>query len=533
MFGRLTVSSDGTAALLRKRVRIIRLTITSCLIASVLYFAVRTVSWPQVNDPAQISYMCFLMDHGRAPYKDIIELNMPGIYLVNWAVMHGLGESALAWRLFDLLLMTIMGAAMIAIARPYDWMAGLFGSALFALIHGRDGPAQPGQRDLIIAVLLVCGCACLFHAFRTRNFVWLTGFGFCIMAAAAIKPPALALVVVIPYVVGRARQEQCPLRTSLFLILGGMLVTVAIVVGFLTFEHALQPFLYDMIHVLPYYSHLGRGSFIYLLSRLTIPSLSRLAILLMVSLAVCRWWWNWECAALVVGMAFGVFSWFGQAKGFTYHRYPLYAFLFLWAGIQLTMAVRGSRWAERVGWAGLLFATALAPAYAIRAAHRWWPMNYIRFLTSDLQQLGGARLSGHVQCMAMQADCDTTLYEMKLVQATGLSYDYFVFGSSTEPVVVNARMRFWRELQRNPPNVFVVSKGLYPDDPYDYRKLHNWPQFQSYLLDNYYLYDEREFEGKESGPSGYQIYIRRSYLSAIEPPLPVTSLDATAAAVRR
>ena len=56
-------------------------------------FLVRSIHWPQVNDPAQISYLCFLMDHGFAPYRYLIEMNMPGIYLTNWSVAHVLGPA--------------------------------------------------------------------------------------------------------------------------------------------------------------------------------------------------------------------------------------------------------------------------------------------------------------------------------------------------------------------------------------------------------------------------------------------------------
>ena len=112
-------------------------------------FVLGTAHWKQVNDPAQLSYLCFLMDHGMAPYRDLLEINMPGIYLANWSVMHVLGEGSLAWRIFDFSLMGAAAWAMIVIARPYDWLAGVLGATLFALYHGRDGAGQAGQRDFI------------------------------------------------------------------------------------------------------------------------------------------------------------------------------------------------------------------------------------------------------------------------------------------------------------------------------------------------------------------------------------------------
>lgn len=499
----------------------VRLAIAACLILSVAFFVCRTIRWPLVNDPAQIDYMCFLMDHGRAPYKGITEMNMPGIYLTNWAVMHLVGDGAPAWRAFDLSLLAAMAIAMFAIAWPYDWLGGLIGSALFALIHGRDGPAHTGQRDLIIAVLLTWACAFLFFAFRKCQVRWFAGVGFCLAAAATIKPFPLVLVLGVPLIIQRARRYGLSTRGSLLCVTGGMLVPAGIVLGFLIHEHALSAFLGIVFHVLSFYSHIGRLSAPWLIRYLNpVPSLGYLALILMASVVVCRRWWSWECHVLVAGMIFGLFSWFAQGKGFPYHRYPLDAFLLLWAGIQLAMTVRESGWYHWIGWTGLAFVAAIAPGNAIRAVHREWAMSYIQSLTANLAVLGGSRLSGHVQCLATPADCDTTLYDMRLVQATGLSYDYFIFGDPRQPVIEAARARFWQELRNNPPDVFVVSIGLYPDDisgVADYRKLDLWPTFSTFLKSNYRRYTDREFMPKASGVSGYRIYVRRGYIPRGDP----------------
>src|ERR1700761_4159438 len=106
----------------------LRTLLTLYFIGCVGFFVVRTAHWTQVNDPAQLHYLCFLMDHGMAPYRDLLEINMPGIYLVNWGVMHSLGGGSAAWRAFDFALMGMAAWAMIAIARPYEWLAGVFGA---------------------------------------------------------------------------------------------------------------------------------------------------------------------------------------------------------------------------------------------------------------------------------------------------------------------------------------------------------------------------------------------------------------------
>src|SRR5258708_29680694 len=68
-----------------------RVAIWLYFIICVAVFGIRTAHWKQVNDPAQLHYLCFLMDHGMPPYLDLFEITMPHIYLVTWSVMHSLG----------------------------------------------------------------------------------------------------------------------------------------------------------------------------------------------------------------------------------------------------------------------------------------------------------------------------------------------------------------------------------------------------------------------------------------------------------
>ncbi len=57
-----------------------------------------------IGDAALMHYVVFLMDRGAAPYRDLSEINLPGSYFVEWAVVHIAGGGELAWRCFDLFL---------------------------------------------------------------------------------------------------------------------------------------------------------------------------------------------------------------------------------------------------------------------------------------------------------------------------------------------------------------------------------------------------------------------------------------------
>ena len=477
------------------------------------FFAFRTAHWKQVNDAAQIHYLCFLMDHGMAPYRDLLEINMPGIYLVNWSVMHTLGGGSAAWRIFDFGLMGLAAWAMIAIARPYDWLAGVLGAALFILYHGRDGAGQEGQRDFIIAVLLLCAYAFLFDSFRSRRKWPMFAFGLCAGMAATIKPtplPFVLLLLALAAIRGRVSGEQ--ILKPLLYALSGLLVPFAIVGAFLVSKHAVGSFFYLLRVELPFYQTLGRLPFRTLLAFSATASVETMALIALAIAAMKRDWWNWEGKLLVVGILFGIASYFGQGKGFPYHRYPMLAFLLLWASLQIITALRARGTLRVLAMAGVGFAVIIAPIYVSKSVRKVWQPEFINTLTADLNRLGGRELSGHVQCISTPADCDTALYGMRLVQSTGLFYDYLIFGPTQQRAVRDARGRFWQEFEQNPPQVVVVGSGLFPSGR-GYSKLDSWPLFQQQLATNYYLYKDRTFPPSESGQNAYRIYIQKNALS--------------------
>jgi hypothetical protein len=483
-------------------------------IVCVGWFAIRTAHWKQVNDPAQLHYLCFLMDHGMAPYRDLLEINMPGIYLVNWGVMHSLGGGSAAWRAFDFALMGTAAWAMIAIARPYEWVSGVFGATLFILFHGRDGAGQAGQRDFIIAVLLLCAYAFLFEAFRRRRIWLMFAFGLCTGTAGTIKPTPLPFALFLLALAAiRFRQEGESVRKALLYALTGFLTPLAIVGAFLISKHALGPFWYLLRVELPFYETLGRVPISTLMKLMATSSTRTLAILTLAIAAMKRDWWNWEGKLLVLGILFGVASYFGQGKGFAYHRYPMLGFLFLFAGLQIVTALRSHGRGRPFAIAGVTFVVILAPLYVREASRKVWDPKFADSLSADLTRLGGTQLSGHVQCFYTPADCDTVLYRMRLLQSTGLFYDYLIFGSPQQRVIHDLRGRFWPQFQNNMPEVVVVGSGLFPSDR-GYAKLDSWPLFERELAANYHLYDDRSFPPAEAGRKAYRIYVKNNMLLA-------------------
>ena len=51
-----------------------------------------------------------MIGQGGVPYRDVFDMNLPGVYLIHAAVIGLLGRGDLAWRLFDLGWLAATGA---------------------------------------------------------------------------------------------------------------------------------------------------------------------------------------------------------------------------------------------------------------------------------------------------------------------------------------------------------------------------------------------------------------------------------------
>jgi hypothetical protein len=483
----------------------------------VVVFTISTIRWPLAGDASLMHYIDFLMEHGRVPYRDIADMNLPGSYLIDYAVMHVLGEGSLAWRLFDLALIVTSSLAMISISRPHGWFPGVFGAALFALVHGRDGIYELGQRDLFIAVLLLLAYAACFHSVRKSSPGWMLLFGLCASTAATIKPLFLPLgAVLLLYAVAVCRRKQQPI--SSFVVWGalGLTLPIAAMFSFLWAMHAVRDFFAVMRDLMPYHAALARKPLGYLLVHSFSPLLPLVAVWIGCLFAHWRQWKNWEGVALLIGLSFGLSSYIIQGKGYSYHRYPFLALLLLIMSIDFHRGLYGNRWTRKAAWAGIAFGVLfLAPVSTVMASrYDWRNTEFSSLLRSDLRRLGGQELSGRVQCIDTIGGCFDVLYQMNLLQTGRFVYDEFLFGSPKSDVVDRSRERFIAEMQATPPEFVVITDDLFPSGPTDFRKLEKWPEFAVYLHKSYSLCAEGQprqevkWWSRAEAPHSYRIFCR-------------------------
>ncbi|HEY6445948.1 MAG TPA: hypothetical protein VIY53_05765 [Acidobacteriaceae bacterium] len=505
-----------------------------CCILSIVF----SRHWPLIGDASMVHYLVLLMQHGMAPYRDIVDAQMPGTYLLDWVVVHTFGGGAVGLRLFDLTLTTLAGAAMLWIAWPRDRFAGFCAAALLALLHGRDGIPQTAQRDLIIAVLMLLACASAFHAVRRGQSAWLLLFGFCTGLAATIKPTAAPLVLLLVLVAMAVRRHGRAWGAWIAWGIIGLAIPLAASAIFLVRERAMPYFLDAIYGMWPYYAKLANRPLSYLLMHCASPLMP--LVLLWLALLVMRKLrpggaqraFDWERLALWLCLALGLFSYVSQGKGFPYHRYPLLGFLLLVMEMDFSEALGGSlppvlEERGRSRWTGVLRscgAVGLAAGALIIAPVSTWKINtydwqhdeMFSMLHSDLDALGGASLSGHVQCLDTFSGCINALYRLHLAESTGFLVDFYFWAPQQTSVTDEMRQRFRAAIQANPPKLFIVMQQDFPSESGGYAKVDRWPQFAAYLRDHYTLSAERmpqhrvKRESRAYPPTGYRIYVRKT-----------------------
>jgi uncharacterized membrane protein len=502
---------------------IARLTAAFILLACAATFAVRTIHWPLVGDPATMHYVAFLAGHGMAPYRQIADINLPGSFLLDAAVLRTLGGGALAWRIYDLLLLLAATLAMMAVARAFpgrgDWFAGLLAGVVFGMLHGADGIFDMGQRDFAIAVMILVGYAALFRATQAEEPRWTFVFGLCAGAATTIKPTFvfLAPLVLLALALLRRRKERRWRRFVGFGLAGWVIPFVG-VLAYLVRERAVVAFLRTMTGISAYHATLARQSPGFLLRHSVAPLGLLVVLWIAVEIPEMRRRVSWERLALLIGLACGLFSYVAQGKGYPYQRYPLLALLLLAMAMDFVAATRKAGAMRVAGWTGVAACVLFFAPWSVWQASRydWRYTGVVAALDRQLNQFGGPALSGQVQCLDTIGGCDTALYDLGLVQHTGFLYDEFLFGPESSRAVKASRGAFWNSVASDPPRVIIVVAGLFPSGPPGFQKLQRWPQFDEFLDAHYSLYRQATTSrptywwAHRDPPQSYRIYVLKA-----------------------
>ncbi len=458
-------------------------------------------------------YIAWIIGQGGVPYRDVFDMNLPGVYLLHAAILAVGGPGDLAWRLFDLGWLAATGTLLWAYARPAGDAAAAAGAVLFGLYHVSGGAWRTGQRDFLLCLFLLAGAYGVARSIERGGaagpLVW---GGLALGAGMTVKPHGgLFWLAGAALAAGGAwRAGKPPLAAAATLIAAGLAVP-ALVFGWLAWRGGLGALAaVFMGYVIPLYSHMGRASFWrsvedHQYARETWVLLGALAAIALASPSPRGAGARKTIAA--AGVAYGAIHYFGQGKGWEYQLYPVALFLCALAPFALgRLTVDAPR-----GLAGLLqrrtaalavFAAtvvvlgakgvdAIEPAWIAAKARR------VAAVTRDLERLAPAGAT--VQVMDVTEGGIHALWKLGRRQPTRFIYDFHFYHDESDPRIQALRAEFVAALAAAPPADIVIFRDTWNRPGYE--RLRGWPALDQFLDRGYILAVEGD---------GYRIYDRRA-----------------------
>ena len=459
--------------------------------AVVLHVGWLSLPWPLIHDAPIMHYVAWRIGEGAVPYRDLFDMNFPGVYLMHLAVLRLLGSGDAAWRAFDLAWLGLASLLVGALAAPWGRVAATGGALFFAAYHLGAGAWQAGQRDFLLCPFLLAAALGVVRFRERRDVVGLVVGGLALGAGMTIKPHAslyavaLALGVLLP--AGRPGGARWKATAAFAASISVVPFGVVAWLGAIGALGAWREIVVD--YLIPLYSRL-KGSDAWAVDRWSLWPVIVVALVLSLAHLWITRRFTFRHAVVTAGLGYGLLHYLGQGKGWEYHLYPLAAFAAVLLFSEVEAVLRLPR--LRVGaplLAGLVMIVLMLGVTGARTAEATWIWDkerVVRLLTWDLQQ----RVSpgDTVQVLDTTDGGVHALLRLRLTEPTRFLYDFHFFHDPDQPAIRALRAEFMRALDRDPPRYIVVFRSGWPAGGYE--RIERFPELARWLTTRYVI-DER------------------------------------------
>src|SRR5262245_28459459 len=79
--------------------------------AMAAWLAWQSRGWPLIHDAPIMHYIAWRISGGAVPYRDLFDMNFPGVYAFHLAVLGTLGHGDVGWRVADLVMTALAALA--------------------------------------------------------------------------------------------------------------------------------------------------------------------------------------------------------------------------------------------------------------------------------------------------------------------------------------------------------------------------------------------------------------------------------------
>jgi hypothetical protein len=470
--------------------------------ALVGWLAWRSLSWPLVHDAPLMHYVAWRIAEGAVPYRDLFDMNFPGVYLLHLLVVRVLGTGDLAWRLFDLTWLAAAAAAAAAFAAPWGRLAAGVAAGSLALYHLAGSAWQAGQRDFLLCPLLLLGALGVARwlerpgGARRRDLAW---GGLALGASMTIKPHTLALAAALGLMIAvTAWRTGSGATGPLAVFAVGVAAAPAAVVLWLALAGALPAWRAIVVdYLIPLYSRLGRAAPTVYRAWIWIPIAAGVVLATAGALVAGRF--RARHAVAAVGVLYGVAHFFGQGKGWEYHLYPLAAFALVLPTSEIGPALARLR---RPLALPLLLSGTLTLVLLTGKAMAVSPAGWERAKADAAHRLADElaprlRPGDTVQVLDTTGGGIHALLRLGVREPTRFLYDFHFFHDTGQPAIRAMRAELIRDLDARPPRLIVLFEEGWPTGGAE--RVESFPELMQRLA---------RYDLVRPGP-GYRIHAQR------------------------
>ncbi len=445
-------------------------------------------------------YIAWRIGEGATPYRDLFDMNFPGVYLVHRAALQLFGAGDAGWRAFDLLWLAATAACAAALAAPWGRLAAAGAALFFAVYHVAGGAWQAGQRDFLVCPFLLLGVLGVARWAEDRaRRASLAGGALALGAGITLKPHAAALAagLLVAVAVIARRAGASPWAPLALFAVGAALLPAAVSL-WVAGHGALGAWREIVVdYLLPLYSRLGRPAR-WTFHRWHVWLAVGAGVTLSLGTAALRGRLTTRHTLALVGLAYGLLHFFGQGKGWEYHLDPLAAFaaVLLFAEMGRLVEERRSLAATPLVVSAAL-AVVLLAARGVEAGDAAWIAAKERRVSAVVGELEGRLGPGDtVQVLDTTDGGIHALLRLRAVQPSRFLYDFHFYHDADAPTIRKLRAELVAALDARPPRFVVLFAQGWPAGGYE--RVGRFPELAERLA-RYHIDARRD---------GYVVYAR-------------------------
>ena len=451
----------------------------------------------------RLAYLIFERD--CAPYRDVFDINMFGVYFVHGFVGQVFGYGDRALQIFGLVWLAALSCSTYLLLRKINWLCGWAAAAVFAWLYLNQHFTQRFQREFLYLLPISISSLMIFTPewparFRSLRPLLIGGlFGM----AASLKPNAAAglpVALFFEYWVARDPAEQHgvnkPRLAKLALWAGlGFVLPLLAGLGWVWMRGGLNEFIRVVTEGWPIYARLWEmlnsvpeeeRAAVRLRSMLTFSQflgqqwlffpagLGAAALLLSPESSPRQRQLTWYLLALLTMYTLQVYL---MSQFHPYSWLPTLYFLVLLTALGLS-GLKPGKWplAVKVVPVAAVFCLIFACNNRIehRYAHQLFGSPAKMRTKRRVEHIAGflnQHLQPHetVQPFDALGGCDRALTFAKAMNATAITNELFLTLNVQEPLVMDLRQKFLETLKTKPPRfvIFVTSMRVPGMDPLD------------------------------------------------------------------